>query len=132
MNLIRGKIKSIRSTNGVSEVEVQTSIGILYSVVLESPGDAEFVRENSEVECIFKEASVVVLREATPCINTFKGLVKSIDKGFLLSLLTVDCEGVFVKAMLLRRQLDLLKISEGDTVHVFLPPMQIALEVIHE
>ncbi|RMH81443.1 MAG: molybdenum-pterin-binding protein [Acidobacteria bacterium] len=132
MNVIHGRVKRINSSNGLSEVEVQTNIGNIYSVVLEAPQEAEFMQEGRAVECIIKETSVVLLKEETPCINTFKGVVRSVERGSVLSFIRVECENLELKAVLLTRQVDTLDLSESHLIYVFLPPMQVALEVLRE
>ncbi|NAZ06724.1 MAG: hypothetical protein GU344_02010 [Thermocrinis sp.] len=46
MNAIEGTVVSVNPADGLCEVEVKTPLGSVYTVVLESPGEAEFVRQN--------------------------------------------------------------------------------------
>lgn len=132
MNAIHGTVKRISSLNGVSQVEVKTDLGDLYTVVLSAPHQAAFVEEGRRVECIVKESSIILMKEKTPCINTFVGVVKSVERGSVLSLVKLTCAGLELKVMLLTKQLDALGISEGEEVYVFVPPLQVALEAVHE
>lgn len=132
MNAIRGRVKRISSLNGVSQVEVKTDFGDLYTVVLSAPHQAAFVEEGRRVECIVKESSIILMKEKTPCVNTFVGVVKNVERGSVLSLVKLTCADLELKVMLLTKQLDALGISEGEQVYAFIPPLQVALEAIHE
>jgi hypothetical protein len=48
MNTIKGTVISVNSANGLCEVEVKTPLGNIYAVVLESPGEAEFVKQKQK------------------------------------------------------------------------------------
>jgi molybdopterin-binding protein len=132
MNTIKGTVISVNSTNGVSEVEVKTPLGSVYAVVLESPGEAEFVKENKRVKCIFKETEVLLLREKVSQINLFEGTIKSLEKGRVLSMLVVDCKGQEIRVMLTSRQVDTLGLSKGTEVYMLLSPMHVVLEAQDE
>ena len=47
MNTIKGTVISVNSANGLCEVEVKTPLGSVYAVVLESPEEAEFVKQTN-------------------------------------------------------------------------------------
>jgi molybdopterin-binding protein len=132
MNTIKGTVISVNSANGVSEVEVKTPLGSIYAVVLESPEEAEFVKQNKQVKCIFKETEVLLLREKVSQINLFEGTIKSLEKGSLLSMLVVDCRGQEIRVMLTSRQVDTLGLSQGTKVYMLLSPMHVVLEAQNE
>ena len=132
MNTIKGTVVSVNSANGVSEVEVKTPLGSVYALVLESPGEAEFVKENKQVKCIFKETEVLLLREKVSQINLFEGTIKSLEKGRVLSMLVVDCKGEEIRVMLTSRQVDNLGLSKGTEVYMLLSPMHVVLEAQDE
>jgi molybdenum-pterin binding domain len=132
MNTIKGTVISVNSANGVSEVEVKTPLGNIYAVVLERPGEAEFVKENKQVKCIFKETEVLLLREKVSQINLFEGTIRSLEKGRVLSMLVVDCKGQEIRVMLTSRQVDTLGLSQGTKVYMLLSPMHVILEAEDE
>jgi molybdopterin-binding protein len=132
MNTVKGTVISVNSANSVSEVEVKTPLGSIYAVVLESPGEAEFVKENKRVKCIFKETEVLLLREKVSQINLFEGMIKSLEKGRVLSMLVVDCKGQEIRAMLTNRQVDTLGLPQGTKVYILLSPMHVILEAEDE
>jgi molybdopterin-binding protein len=113
-------------------VEVKTPLGNIYAVVLESPEEAEFVKENKQVKCIFKETEVLLLREKVSQINLFEGTIKSLEKGRVLSMLVVDCKGEEIRVMLTSRQVDNLGLSQGTKVYMLLSPMHVILEAQDE
>jgi molybdopterin-binding protein len=132
MNTIKGTVISVNSANGLCEVEVTTPLGNIYAVVLESPGEAEFVKENKRVKCIFKETEVLLLREKVSQINLFEGTIRSLEKGRVLSMLVVDCKGEEIRVMLTSRQVDTLGLSQGTKVYMLLSPMHVVLEAQDE
>lgn len=132
MNTIKGTVISVNSANGVSEVEVKTPLGNIYAVVLERPGEAEFVKENKQVKCIFKETEILLLREKVSQINLFEGTIRSLEKGRVLSMLVVDCKGQEIRVMLTSRQVDTLGLSQGTKVYMLLSPMHVILEAEDE
>jgi len=127
MNAINGRVKTVYPADGISEVEVETPILNLYSVILEEKG---FLEEGKEVRCVFKESDLVLLKEKVSLINLFEGVVKKIEEGECLSLVYVDCEGFEIKALLSKRELKALSLKEGDFVFLFVSPIHIALEVL--
>jgi molybdate transport system regulatory protein len=132
MNTIKGTVVSVNSANGLCEVEVTTPLGSVYAVVLESPEEAEFVKQNKRVKCIFKEMEVLLLREKVSQINLFEGTIKSLEKGCVLSMLVVDCKGQEIRVMLTSRQVDTLGLSQGTKVYMLLSPMHVILEAEDE
>jgi len=129
MNIIEGTVQRVSSSDGVCEVEINTELGVLYSVVLESPGEAEFIKEGRRVRCIFKETDAEILRERVHTINVFEGKVKDLQRGPVISILSVDFEGKVLKFMLTNKQLSMLSPMEGNRVYVVLSPMRVVLEV---
>jgi len=132
MNTIKGTVVAVNSANGLCEVEVKTPLGNIYAVVLESPGEAEFVKQNKQVKCIFKETEVLLLKENVSQINLFEGTIKSLEKGRVLSMLVVDCKGEEIRVMLTSRQVDTLGLSQGTEVYMLLSPMHVILEAEDE
>jgi len=132
MNTIKGIVVAVNSTNGLCEVEVKTPLGNIYAVVLGSPGEAEFVKQNRKVKCIFKETEVLLLKENVSQINLFEGTIRSLEKGRVLSTLVVDCKGEEIRVMLTSRQVDTLGLSQGTKVYMLLSPMHVVLEAQDE
>lgn len=132
MNTIKGTVVSVNSANGLCEVEVKTPLGNVYAVVLKSPEEAEFVKENKRVKCVFKETEVLLLREKVSQINLFEGTIRSLEKGLVLSMLVVDCKGEEIRVMLTSRQVDNLGLSQGTEVYMLLSPMHVILEAQDE
>ena len=129
MNVIEGTVQRISSADGMCEVEINTELGVFYSVVLESPGEAEFIKEGRRVRCIFKGTDAEILRERVHTINVFEGKVKDLLKGPVISMLSLDCGGKVLRFMLTNKQLSILSLSEGDRVYVVISPMRVVLEV---
>lgn len=132
MNTIKGTVVSVNSANGLCEVEVKTPLGSVYAVVLKSPEEAEFVKQNKRVKCVFKETEVLLLREKVSQINLFEGTIRSLEKGLVLSMLVVDCKGEEIRVMLTSRQVDNLGLSQGTEVYMLLSPMHVILEAQDE
>lgn len=132
MNTIKGTVVSVNSANGLCEVEVKTPLGSVYAVVLKSPEEAEFVKENKRVKCVFKETEVLLLREKVSQINLFEGTIRSLEKGLVLPTLVVDCKGEEIRVMLTSRQVDNLGLSQGTEVYMLLSPMHVILEAQDE
>mgnify|MGYP001626412740 CR=1 FL=1 len=133
MNSLRGRVERIEFDHGISHVEVITHIGTIHSVVLEERGEgAGFIREGSLVDCFFNETSPVLTQEPIAHINTFDGIVKGLQVGKVLCMVHVEKGETTLKVLLLRHQAELLGLSEGKRVFIFLPPWHVALEVAHE
>jgi len=127
MNAVEGRVRAVYPADGISEVEVETPILNLYSVILEGSG---FLEEGKEVRCIFKESDLVLLRERASLINLFEGVIKKIEEGEVLSLVYLDCKGLEIRALLSKRELKALSLKERDLVFLFVSPIHIALEVL--
>ncbi|WP_448583724.1 TOBE domain-containing protein [Thermocrinis sp.] len=128
MNVIEGIVQRLNSANGMCEVEIETDFGVFYSIVLEHPGEADFVKEGKPVRCTFKETDGEISKEKAYSINTLEGTVKAIEGGPLISLIRLDCKGKIFNFTTTNVQINALGIMEGDKLYVFLSPMRLALE----
>ncbi|MCC6063817.1 MAG: TOBE domain-containing protein [Thermocrinis sp.] len=59
-------------------------------------------------------------------------MIKSLEKGRVLSMLVVDCKGQEIRVMLTSRQVDNLGLSKGTKVYMLLSPMHVILEAQDE
>lgn len=94
MNSFKGNICHINTKGNLSIVAIRVNNEIVIkSIVLETPKTASFLVVNNEIEVLFKETEVILsidLNSKNSVQNRILGTIKHIEKGALLSKVTLD------------------------------------------
>ncbi|WP_103068843.1 TOBE domain-containing protein [Aquimarina sediminis] len=93
MNILKGKIKTIKSSGSLSLVTIDIQ-GIFFStIILETPSTASYLIPENQIKVIFKETEVIIGKDIEHAIsiqNKIAGKILEIKKGDLLSKLTIE------------------------------------------
>lgn len=93
MNSLKGRISEIEVSGNMSLVSIDVAGLSFKSIVIETPETVEYLVEGGEVLVLFKETEVIIGKgEDLPISlrNKIKGRITDLQKGTLLSRLTLD------------------------------------------
>ncbi len=119
MNKLTGKIKNILSDNHLSIIEIIVFNDILKTIIIETPGSAEFLTNGNEINILFKETEVSLAKEFSGKIslqNKLECIVEKINKGKLLSDIQLDYKGNRIISIITSAAVEQLDLKNGDKV----------------
>ncbi|PCH73751.1 MAG: tobe domain protein [Flavobacteriaceae bacterium] len=131
MNKIKGEIIAIKSSGSVSIVKINVNNHIISSILLENKGDS-FIKIAAHVSVLFKETAVVIAKGTVANIslqNKFSGPIISLEKGAILSILTIHTALGNISSMITTNAVEQLKLSLNDTVTAMIKSNEIMLAV---
>lgn len=114
MNRLAGKISHIESQEALSLVSVAIGDYTFKSIVIETPDTADYLVLDGNVWVYFKETEVIIAREITSPIslrNRIPSQIENIQKGKLLSKLTLDSAVGQIQAIITTSAVEQLDLS---------------------
>ncbi|HYD81690.1 MAG TPA: TOBE domain-containing protein [Paucimonas sp.] len=118
MNRFPGTIVAIEAAGGVALVDV--AVGARrYTATLIDAGGAPSWRVGMAVALLFQETEVSLAKNLSGMIsmrNRMVGTVTAVERGRLLSKVTLDVDGHAVDAVITTRSCDALQLALGDAV----------------
>lgn len=131
MNKISGKIVAIKSSGSVSIVKINANNHIISSILLKNDSDT-FIKKEKHVTVLFKETEVIIATGKVENIslqNKFSGPIINLEKGVILSTLTVQTEVGNIVSMITTNAVEQLNLSLNDTVTAMIKSNEIMLSV---
>ena len=119
MNKLKGKIENIESSEHLSLVEVNVVDVIITSIVIETPDTADYLKVGNEVSVLFKETEVSIGKNLSGGLslrNRLPSIITRIEKGVLLSELTLDFRGNLIDSIITTKSVNRLALNPGDEV----------------
>jgi len=119
MNSLSGIIKQIEVNGSLSLVGIKVGECDFKSIVVETPDSAEFLKIDGPISVLFKETEVIISTDSNPQIslrNKMKATIQTIDKGTLLSKLTMDTNAGKVVSIITTNAVKQLSLVEGGQV----------------
>ena len=120
MNVFSGHISNIQVNKSLSMVAVQIREGIeLKTMVVETPTTASYLRTGNTVRVLFKETEVMVAKKDYGPIsiqNIISGVIKKIERGVLLSKLTITTDIGAIVSILTTEAIDEMMLLEEQEV----------------
>jgi molybdopterin-binding protein len=118
MNRLKGHIKKTSNTNGLSLVEVEVSGLVLQSLIIDTEENPSF-RVLDKVMIYFNSSEVIISKkqiEYSSIVNQIPCKIIDINRGKLLSILTLDFNSSEITATLISEKIDELKLNVNDTI----------------
>lgn len=116
MNVLSGNIASVTPSGDLSLVKVNCS-GILISVILiDTPDTVPYLKVEAPVQLMFKETEVIIGLGSAHDIslqNRLNGPVTSIEKGELLSKVTIQSEAGIISSVITTNAVNQLGLEVG-------------------
>jgi molybdate transport system regulatory protein len=135
LNKLKGKIAAIDSNSHMSLVDVAVGQDIFTATLLETPETAAYLQIGNLVTLLFKETEIALAKNLSGMIslrNRISVSVKSIERGDILSAVTLDYDGKRLVSVITSRAIDRLEIKTGDQLEALVKANEIALMAGHD
>lgn len=130
MNIFKGTVISIQVSGSMSLVSINAGDIIFSSIVLETRDTASYLKEGNEIKVIFKETETVIgkgLMHQVSMQNKIPGQITEIEKGILLSKISIDATIGKIVAIITSNAVDQLQLQVGETIMVMIKTNEIML-----
>lgn len=130
MNVFEGKISSIKTNGSISLIGLDINDVIINTVVIETPDTAAYLAKDHFVKVMFKETEVVIgkgIHHAMSIQNKIVGNILDIEKGELLSKLTVNSDIGDIVAIITTDSMLKLELKVRDQVTAMIKTTEIML-----
>ncbi len=119
MNCLDGQIVNLISDKNMTIIDMNVSGSSLKTIIIETFDTASFLKIGNQLSVMFKETEVNIAKDFTGKIsfqNRLNCSVKSINKGKLLSQITLNFHSHDISAIIATSECDGLELKENDTV----------------
>lgn len=116
MNILKGKIASIKVNGDLSIVKVDLGNILFSTILIDTPETADFLKLNNEVKVIFKETEVILGvgdMSGISLRNKLFGVVHRIESDELLSKVTIKTDVGIISSIITSNAVKQLNIVEG-------------------
>lgn len=119
MNKLKAQIVHLETDGQISLVDLQAHGDLFSCVVIETPQTAEYLQIGHEVYILFKETEVSIGKNLSGQIslrNQIHSTIKRLDRGRVLTKLTLDYKGSEIGSIITTRSAERMKLQIGDAV----------------
>ena len=119
MNQLKGTIKSIQVSGNLSLIDINISGEVFKAIVIDTPEEAVYMKVGREVTVTFKETEVIIGKKVEHQISLRNRLlctITDIDKGELLSKLTLSHPSGQIKSIITSNAVDSLNLNRNEEV----------------
>ncbi len=131
MNKLQGKIKSVEVSDSLSIVSISITENIVISaIVIETPASSDYLKVGNTINVLFKETEVIIGSNEPHAIslqNRISGSVKIIEKGKLISKITVATEVGNIESIISSKAVEQLNLQEELAVEAMVKLNEIML-----
>lgn len=116
MNVLKGKIASIKVNGDLSIVKVDLGGAVFSTILIDTPATADFLKVDNDVKVIFKETEVILGvgdMSGISLRNKMVGIVHLIESDELLSKVTIKTDLGLITSIITSNAVKQLKIVEG-------------------
>ena len=127
---LRGKIVAVESAGHMSLVDVAVADDQFTSIVVETPETSPYLHPGTEVWLLFKETEVSLVKNLSGEIslrNRMRAVIHAIERGALLSEVTLDYKGMRVASVITSRSVERLALKPGDEVEGLVKANEVTL-----
>lgn len=130
MNILKGAITTIKVSGNMSLITVNVNDIFFKTIVIETPATASWLKTGNEINVIFKETEVVIgkgLEHFVSLQNKVPGKIIDIQKGELMSKITVDTTVGNIVAIISLDAVMQLDLQIGETVSAMIKTNEIMI-----
>ncbi len=130
MNTLKGKISAIEVNGSLTLVTANVDGIALKSIVIETPETAPYLKVGNAIKVLFKETEVIIGTGNISNIslqNRIPGKIASIEKGSLISKLTIKTKVGEITAVISTSAVELLNMLQGMEVTAMIKTNEILL-----
>jgi len=135
LNRLKGQVVAIDSNSHMSLVDVAVGLNIFSATLLETPETANYLVVGSDVTLLFKETEIALAKNLLGLIslrNRIPVRVTRIERGDILSAVTLDYAGMHLVSVITTRAIDRLEIKVGDDLEALIKANEIVLMAGHD
>lgn len=132
MNRIDGIIVDIDTDGNMSLVRVNTEIGYISLILLETPSKAGYLTKGKSLNLIFNPTSVKISKVYTQELsidNIIECQVKDIKYNKILSVITLKAKDIEITSYITTKTKERLNIKHGEKVYALISSLDIMVEV---
>ena len=130
MNRITGKISRIQQSGAILLVDVDVDGHCFSAMLIESATHPEWLLEGNSIDLVFKETEVSLAKNLSGMIsmrNRIKCTVQHIERGELLSKISLKFQDYIVTSAITTRSVDSLQLAIGDEVEALVKANEVSL-----
>jgi molybdate transport system regulatory protein len=130
MNKLPATITAIQQSGTILLVDAEVEGQGFSALLIESITRPEWLETGKEVNLVFKETEVSLAKELQGKIsmrNRMKCVVLKVDKGELLSVITLQFRNFTIASAITTRSVDNLQIEIGDEVEALVKANEVSL-----
>jgi molybdate transport system regulatory protein len=130
MNCLQGIIESLNVFENLTLTTIKVNNVLMKSIVIETPETCPYLVEGKLVKVLFKETEVVIGKGDNLAIslqNRFDCTIKHIEKGVLLSKLTLNSQGSEIFSIITSNAVKQLELEIGSNVLAMIKTNEVML-----
>ena len=130
MNKLPGTVSHIESNGQLSLVDIAIAGGSLTATLLEAPGASAYLNTGASVMVMFKPTEVSLAKQLRGYISLRNRLpcqVTGIERGALMSVVTLAYAGSSLQSVITSRAVDALQLRVGDQVEALIKANEVIL-----
>ena len=130
MNKIQGIISKIQQSGAIILVDVDVDGQNFSAMLIESATRPECLETGNNIELIFKETEVSLAKNLSGIIgmrNRMKCTVKHVERGELLSKISLQFQKYTITSAITTRSVDSLDLKVGDEVEALVKANEVSL-----
>ncbi len=132
MNTLQGQISNIEVNGSITLVTTKVNNVSFTAIIIETPDTASYLVIGNTINLLFKETEVVIATGSTKNVslqNQIKGTVKNLEKGTLLSKLTIHTAVGDIVSVITTKAVYQLDIEQDTAVTAMIKTNEISLSV---
>ncbi len=132
MNKLQGQISNIEVNGSITLVTTKVNNVSFTAIIIETPDTASYLVIGNTINLLFKETEVVIATGSTKNVslqNQITGTVKNLEKGTLLSKLTIHTVVGDIVSVITTKAVYQLDIEQDTAVTAMIKTNEISLSV---
>lgn len=130
MNKIQATIDTIETHEGITRIVLTSGEKKLTAITLEL---SSVFKVGNKVNVLFKETEVGIAKNLSGLMsfsNLFRGVVLSVNKGTILSRISMDVDEITIGSIITTNAVEKLALHVEDEVDIFVKATEVSLEEI--
>lgn len=130
MNKLPGKISKVQQSGAILLVDVDVNGHGFSALLIESATHPEWLQAGNTIDLVFKETEVTLAKNLSGIIsmrNRMKCTVQQIERGELLSKISLKFQEYRITSAITTRAVDSLQLAIGDEVEALVKANEVSL-----
>ena len=130
MNVLQGKISSIKTSGRLTIVTLDLNHVMMNSIIIENPETVSYLKPGNPIKVMFKETEVVVGKGKEIPVsmeNQVEGIITEMSKGELLCSISMETKVGKLKATLTAESASKLQLKVDENITAMIKTTEIML-----